>query len=154
MGIKARKSDSKGRGGRPKADRTGSRGKRAGKGAKKTVDAYIDSLDGWQAVAVTRLRDLIRDAVPEAEEAIKWGQPVFSHGGPFCYIRAFKKHVNLGFWRGLSLRDLSGLLQSGGEKMAHVKLTGPDDVRPDAFRAFAREAALLNQRLGDPSRTK
>ena len=119
----------------------------------KDVDDYIASLSGWQAEAMAQLRDLVREAAPDAEEAVKWSQPVYSHSGPFCYMKAFKKHINFGFWRGVQLDDPEGLLQGEGGKMRHVKITSPDDIQPDAFKAFVRAAVELNEEYGDPSRS-
>lgn len=118
----------------------------------KTVDEYVDSLQGWQREVVSMLRDLIREAAPEATEAIKWAQPVYEDHGPFCYIKAFKNHVNFGFWRGADLPDPEGLIESSGKKMGHVKLVGADEIRPEVFAEYVRAAAMLNRTLGDPTK--
>jgi hypothetical protein len=117
-----------------------------------TVDEYIASLDGWQAEVVATLRDLVKAAAPDSAEAIKWAQPVFDYHGPFAYIRAFKNHVNFGFWRGAALDDPLGLLQGDGEKMRHIKLTGPAEINPEAFNQFLQQAIHLNNTLGDPTK--
>lgn len=118
----------------------------------KTVDAYIDELGDWRGQAVAGVRALIREAAPEASEAIKWGQPVYEVNGPFAYINAFANHVNFGFWRGADLADKQQLLEGGGAKMRHVRLDSLDDVHPDAFRELVRNAVRLNRTLGDPTR--
>ena len=118
----------------------------------KTVDEYVDSLQGWQREVVSMLRDLIREAAPEATEAIKWAQPVYEDHGPFCYIKAFKNHVNFGFWRGADLPDPEGLIESSGKKMGHVKLVGSDEIRPEVFAEYVRAAVVLNRTLGDPTK--
>jgi hypothetical protein len=120
--------------------------------AAKSVDEYVAGLSGWQAEVVARLRAIVREAAPEAEEAVKWAQPVYSSGGPFCFIRAHAKHVNLGFWRGVDLDDPERLLEGDGEKMRHVKVTGPEAVRAEAFTAFVRQALRLNAEKGDPTK--
>lgn len=117
-----------------------------------TVDDYIDDLSGWQKDVVSQLRVIVREAAPNAEEAIKWSQPVYSTNGPFCYFKAFGGHVNFGFWRGVDLEDPKGLLQGDGERMRHVKLTSTDEVNPRAFRAFVKDAVRLNQLEDDPTR--
>ena len=118
----------------------------------KDVDDYICQLSGWQAEAASRLRAIVREAAPDAEEAIKWSQPVYSNSGPFCYFKAFKAHINFGFWQGNQLTDPAGLLQSGGKKMAHVKIASLEDIQPDVFKAYVREAVELNLEHGDPSK--
>lgn len=120
--------------------------------AEKTVDAYVDGLDGWQKEAAVQLRGIIRNAAPEARESIKWAQPVYELGGPFCYFKAFKSSLNFGFWRGVDLDDPKGLLEGSGDKMRHVKLTSIEDVNTDAFAAFVRQAIALNQLKGDPTK--
>ena len=121
-------------------------------GKPHTVDDYIAGLDGWRQETVSALRDLVRNAAPDAEEAIKWAQPVYSENGPVCYMKAFANHVNFGFWRGGELTDPDGLLQGGGKKMAHVKITGKDDIPSSALEAFIQEAVRLNRLHGDPTK--
>jgi hypothetical protein len=120
---------------------------------KKTVDGYIHGLSGWQAEVVAAIRKLVREAAPEAKESIKWAQPVYESNGPFCFIRAFKSHVNFGFWRGAEIPDPHGLLQGEGEKMKHVKLTSLQDLAPQAFQDLVRAAVRLNQTKGDPTKS-
>ncbi len=36
--------------------------------AEKTVEAYVDGLEGWQKEAAVQLRGIIKDAAPEARE--------------------------------------------------------------------------------------
>ncbi len=116
----------------------------------KVVDAYIAQLEIWQAEIVSEVRKIVLAAVPEAEEAIKWAQPVYSVNGPFAYIKFFKSSVNFGFWRGV---DPGGLLQGSGEKMRHVKLTNLDDVDQGAFTDFVNQAVSLNLSKGDPTKS-
>ncbi len=120
--------------------------------AEKTVDTYIAGLTGWQAEVVGQVRRIILEAAPDARESIKWAQPVYEANGPFGYIKAFKNSVNFGFWRGVDLDDPHQLLEGTGEKMRHVKLTGPADVRPEAFADFVAQAVRLNREKGDPTK--
>jgi hypothetical protein len=120
---------------------------------KNTVDAYIAQLEGWQGEIVSELRNIVLAAVPEAEEAIKWAQPVYSVNGPFAYIKAFKNSVNFGFWRGVDIDDPGGLLQGSGEKMRHVKIVSLDDIDEPAFIDFAQQAVKLNLTKGDPTKS-
>jgi hypothetical protein len=119
----------------------------------KAVDAYIAQLEIWQAEIVSEVRNIVLAAVPEAEEAIKWAQPVCSINGPLAYIKAFKSSVNFGFWRGVDIDDPGGLLQGSGEKMRHVKLTNLDDVDQGAFTDFVKQAVSLNLSKGDPTKS-
>ena len=119
--------------------------------AEKSVDSYIAGLYDWQAETVSAVRRIILKAAPDTKESIKWAQPVYEVNGPFCYIKAFKKSVNFGFWRGIDLEDPSGRLQGTGEKMRHVKLSGVDEVDSEIFSQFVLQAIELNLAKGDPT---
>lgn len=120
----------------------------------QSVDEYIAGLEPGQAEIATALRKLVREAEPELSEAIKWGQPVFEAGGPVCYIKPFKSHVNFGFWRGAELEDPEGLLETGGSKMGHVKIKEKGEIRKKPFQDLVRQAVELNRRLGNPTARK
>ena len=119
---------------------------------EKNVDAYISNLEDWQGEIVSSVRQILNETAPDTEEAIKWAQPVYSSNGPFAYIKAFKNSVNFGFWRGADLKDPKGLLQGGGDKMRHVKLTSIEDIDAAAFSDFIAQAVQLNQAKGDPTK--
>lgn len=110
------------------------------------MDDYIAGLDDWRGEAVAAVRRIVRDAVPDVEEAIKWAQPVFASSGPLCFVKAFRNHVNFGFWRGTELSAPPGLLAGASQTMAHIKIRSMDDIQPDVFAALVREAAALNAR--------
>ncbi len=120
--------------------------------ADKTVDGYIAGLESWQAEIVSQVRGIILQAAPQAKESIKWAQPVYESGGPFAYMKAFKKAVNFGFWRGIDLDDPKGILEGSGDKMRHVKLTSLEDIDAVQFADFVRQAVKLNQVKGDPTK--
>lgn len=117
-----------------------------------TVDEYLAALTGTPAATAHALRDLIRKTAPELRESIKWGQPVYEKGGPVCYFKAHKNHVTLGFWRGQQLTGLSPRLESGGQKMAHIKLAEPADIDIAEISALIARAIRLNEQEGDPTK--
>lgn len=119
---------------------------------EKTVDNYICGLDGWQQSVALRARSIIRETLPEAEEAIKWGQPVYSIDGPLAYFKAFKSSVNIGFWRGAEMEDPGGLLTGSGERMRHLKVTSETGLDQESLREFLLQGAELNRTQGDPTR--
>ena len=46
------------------------------------IDAQIDGLDDWRGEMLARLRALIREAVPEVVEEVKWRKPANPLGVP------------------------------------------------------------------------
>jgi hypothetical protein len=121
--------------------------------SEKTVDGYIDSVGGERGEIVAALREVILETAPHAREIIKWAQPVYDAGGPFAYIKAFGKSVDLGFWRGSEIRDPTGLLIGEGDRMRRVKLVRIDDVRRDVVADWVRQAVELNRTKGDPTKS-
>jgi len=120
--------------------------------AEKTVDNYIANLNDWQADIVSEIRQIILETVPDADESIKWAQPVYEVNGPFAYIKAFKNSVNFGFWRGVDIEDPDGLLQGSGEKMRHFKLSSREQINKPIFSNYIKQAVKLNLTKGDPTK--
>src|SRR6185295_7046083 len=64
------------------------------------VDAFIKKAADWQQPILNHLRNVVHEACPEVEEAIKWGSPSFMYKGMMCGVDAFKERVTFGFWKG------------------------------------------------------
>ena len=78
-----------------------------------------DTLIDWRSETLDRVRDLIRQADPDAVEERKWikpsnpsGVPTWSHGGIICTGETYRDKVKLTFARGASLADPSGLFNA------------------------------------------
>lgn len=99
----------------------------------KTIDEYVIALPSERKKIASSLIQLEQNAAPSAKLSIKSGNPVFEQNGPFCYIRAFQNHVNFWFWRGAQLESGKGLLQLGGEKMAHIKISNEGEIQKKLF---------------------
>jgi len=115
--------------------------------APPTVDLYIAARVPKVRALLERLRKLVADTRPEAEEMMKWGAPVWCARGdaPEIYLYGGKDHANLGFVQGVGLDDPQGLLKGKGESGRHVKLW-PDKPMPEAALI-----ALIRQCFGGDS---
>ena len=120
--------------------------------AVSKVDDYVAGLPAWQAEIAEAVRALVRAEAPEATETVKWAQPVWESGGPFAYLKAFGKTVNVGFWRGAELEDPEGLLAGEGDRMRHVSLTSAS--LPGGLGPMLRQAVALNAASGDPTKRR
>ena len=96
---------------------------------------------------VQRLRALILEIHPDACEVVRLGEKSASYGcGPrkmiegYAYIMPFRAWVNLGFFRGISLRDPQGLLEGSGRNLRHVKVRSTNDAERPGVRALIEEA--------------
>ncbi|MFN8344244.1 MAG: DUF1801 domain-containing protein [Spirosomataceae bacterium] len=58
-----------------------------------TIDDYIAGFPENIQLILEELRETIRQVVPEAEEAIKYGMPTFIYKGNLVYFAAFKNHI-------------------------------------------------------------
>lgn len=60
----------------------------------KEIETYIQQFPHNVQVILTRLRKLIKDTAPEAEELFSYGMPAykFNHK-PLVYFAAFKNHI-------------------------------------------------------------
>ncbi len=122
--------------------------------AKPAADpeAYVAALGGWQLACVKRLRAALRRA-KSVEEVIKWGNLVYFAGGPVAVIRAEKTRVLFGFWRGERLIELEPRLKPGGKyEMATIEIREGAGISPARATQLMREAVLLNNKLGDPTK--
>jgi uncharacterized protein YdhG (YjbR/CyaY superfamily) len=60
-----------------------------------TVDEYFSKLPELVRTALEQLRQNIKKAAPEAEEAISYQMPAFRFHGILVYYAAFKNHYSL-----------------------------------------------------------
>lgn len=106
------------------------------------ADPFFVSLKEPVATLARDLRSLIREAVPGATEAIKWGMPVYEKSEIICGIRPARDYVALQFYAGgTQLNDPDGLLEGTGKKMRHVKIRSRTDIRRRLFASWLGELA-------------
>jgi hypothetical protein len=114
----------------------------------RLIDARIKELDDWRGKTLSRVRALIKQAVPDVAEEWKWrGVPVWSHNGIICTGETYKSVVKLTFAKGASLKDASGLFNSSleGNTRRAIDLHEGDEINTDAFKTLIRAAAALNK---------
>ncbi|MEZ6130901.1 MAG: DUF1801 domain-containing protein [Planctomycetaceae bacterium] len=58
-----------------------------------TIDGYIAAFPEDVQAILTKIRGIIKDAAPEAEEAIKYQIPTFVLNGNLVHFAAFRKHI-------------------------------------------------------------
>jgi hypothetical protein len=113
---------------------------------QQTLDEILSSLNPQQKETLQKLRQLIRDSVPESVELVKQGKLAYKlEGKDFAWISYTREHVDLDFAMGSSLS--SNLLKSRGvaehsEKVRHVRVDNFTPVKPELER-LVRDAAVL-----------
>jgi hypothetical protein len=112
------------------------------------IDARIKDLGDWRGEMLARLRALIKEADPEVVEEWKWrGVPVWYHAGMICTGETYKSVVKMTFAKGASLKDPSGLFNTGleGNVRRAIDFHEGDRVDAKALKALIREAVALNE---------
>jgi hypothetical protein len=113
----------------------------------RLIDERIAELGDWRGKTLSRVRALIKKAVPDVIEEWKWrGVPVWSHNGIICTGETYKSVVKLTFLKGASLADPSGLFNSSLEGNARraIDIHEGDPLDESAFKTLIRAAASLN----------
>jgi hypothetical protein len=118
---------------------------------QKTVDQYIAAFDDWRTDAMKRLREVVKEGAPHSAVGIKWAQPVWEWNGPMIWMKAYPKHVDIGFWRGTEMDDPKKVLTGDGERMRHIKITSVEEIPADALRELVKQAVKLNTAKGNPT---
>src|SRR5271166_6784813 len=80
------------------------------------IDARIEELGDWRGTTLSRVRALIKQAVPGVVEEWKWrGVPVWYQDGMICTGETYKAVVKFTFAKGAALKDPAGLFNSSLE---------------------------------------
>src|SRR5512135_1329298 len=125
----------------------------AGESPSKLIDAKIKALGGWRGEMLSRLRALIKEAVPNVVEDVKWrkpsnplGVPVWEHDGIICTGETYKAAVKLTFAKGAALDDPSGLFNSSleGNTRRAIDFHEGDKIDEKALKALIRAAVARN----------
>jgi uncharacterized protein YdeI (YjbR/CyaY-like superfamily) len=117
------------------------------------VDAYIERARPFARPILEHIRKRVHSAVPNIEEAKKWGAPAFMLNGKILLIMAaFKAHAALNFWRGQELRGSEADADAMGQ---FGRLKSVDDLPSnDELDRLIREAAELAKTAPAPRKVK
>ncbi len=117
----------------------------------RQIDARIKELDDWRGDTLTRIRAVIRKAVPDVVEEWKWrGVPVWYRDGMICTGETYKSVVKMTFARGAALDDPAGLFNSSleGNVRRAIDFHEGEKIDDKALAALIRAAVALNAQSG------
>ena len=92
------------------------------------VTDYINKAGSKQKAMLVALRKVIHATVPQVQEDLKWGRPVFAAQGNFAYLKTAKEYVTLGFFNVEKIRADLHLLEGTGKDMRHIKIRKEEDI--------------------------
>jgi hypothetical protein len=119
----------------------------------QSVDQKIASLPDWRGAKLSRIRELIKQAVPDVVEEVKWrkasnplGVPTWSHDGIICTGETYRDKVKLTFARGAALEDPAKLFNSSldGNTRRAIDFFENEKMDEEALAALVKAAASLN----------
>jgi hypothetical protein len=112
------------------------------------IDARIEELGDWRGEMLSRLRTLIKEAVPDVVEEWKWrGVPVWYRDGMICTGETYKEVVKTTFANGAAVDDPAHLFNSSldGNTRRAIDFHEGEKINEKALKALIRAAAVLNQ---------
>ena len=123
-----------------------------GQPASVRIDNRIAELGDWRGETLGRMRELIKEAVPDVLEEVKWvkatspGTPTWSHDGIICTGEPYTSVVKLTFAKGASLDDPAKLFNSSleGNTRRAIDIHEGEKVDARAFKTLIRAAVALN----------
>jgi len=122
------------------------------------VEEMVAALPKEERVLVNRLRALVAECIPKAEEKAyyDWAVPFYKHNKLICYIWPYQsKGVQLGFNQGYRMSNEDGVLLSEGRKQVYVMyIKSMKDLNEKQVRALLYEASMIDDSFAKPPKKK
>lgn len=110
----------------------------------ESVDGYLDSLESDEARRrLERIRSIIREEAPDAEEGISYGMPGYKLNGPLVYYAAFKAHCSL-FPAG-KVEQFADILKDYKTSKGTIQLPNDQPLPEELIRSIVRARADENR---------
>ncbi|MBZ9849445.1 DUF1801 domain-containing protein [Mesorhizobium sp. CA14] len=108
------------------------------------VQAYIAAMPGWKSEVGRRLDQLIVQAVPNVQKAVKWNSPFYGMEGEgwFLGIHCFAKYIKVAFFRGLSLKPVPPV-ESRSKDTRYFHIHENDRFDEEQFVSWVKQASQL-----------
>ena len=108
---------------------------------KADVDAFVKTsvLPQFRDI-VEQLRQIMREAAPDASEQIAYRIPMWRRRRFFVFLSPTKKDITFGFSRGKEFQDKYGLLRGVGKASQHLKFKTAAEIKPAIVRYYIKQA--------------
>ncbi len=108
-----------------------------------TVEEIVGKLDAQRRGITEKLRNLVKQTLPDAEEKVKWGNITYLRKSKnLAWIIVYEGHVDFGFFRGAELA--SQRLEGTGKGLRHIKICRIEDIDEAEIARLLRDAANLD----------
>ena len=107
------------------------------------VQAYIASLEPWQAALARRVDALVVKRVPDVRKAVRWRNPFYGVAGQgwFLALAAFQRHVKLSFFKGASLEPVPPV--AGFKSVRSLDVRESDELDEKRLASWIAQAAAI-----------
>jgi hypothetical protein len=112
------------------------------------IDGRIKELGDWRGEVLSRVRELIKKALPDVIEEWKWrGVPTWYDHGIICTGETYKDKVKLTFAKGAKLDDPAGIFNSSleGNVRRAIDFQSGEKINARALSALFKAAAKANR---------
>ena len=107
------------------------------------VQAYIASMEPWQAAIAARVDALVVKHVPRVRKAMRWHCPFYGVEGQgwFLAFSGFQRHVKFSFFKGSLLKPVPPVGQFREVRSLDVRESDPPDEK--RLAAWIKQAASI-----------
>jgi hypothetical protein len=107
------------------------------------VQAYIASMEPWQAAIAQRVDALVVKRVPGVRKAVRWHCPFYGVEGQgwFLAFAAFQRHVKFSFFKGASLEPVPPI--GGSKSVRSLDVRDSDPLDETQLARWIEQAAAL-----------
>lgn len=121
--------------------------------AGQKIDAILAKTSDWRGETLGRLRELLKQAIPDVVESIKWvkpsnpdGVPTWEHNGIICTGELYKDKVKLTFAKGAQVDDPEKIFNSSLEGNARraIDFFEGDKLNESGLVTLFANAAAVN----------
>jgi uncharacterized protein YdhG (YjbR/CyaY superfamily) len=105
------------------------------------IDKYLKSLPDQQRIVLEKLRQTIKEIVPEAQEVISYQMPAYKYHGMLVGFAAFKNHCSFVPWNSKTVEQFKEELNDFSVSKGTIRFT-PEKPIPDALLKKIIEARV------------
>lgn len=108
------------------------------------VQEYIAAMPGWKSAVGRRLDELITQAVPGVQKAVKWNSPLYGveGNGWILGVHCFAKYIKVAFFRGTSLTPVPPG-ESKSAETRYLNIYEEDELDEAQFISWVKQASVL-----------
>lgn len=133
------------------------------------VEEFLLTLPKEESVIVKRLRALVKECLPKAQEKLNYGAPYYTHHRMICFIwppsaywgpkrisdKLKDKGVSLGFCYGNMMSNDEGVLLAEGRKQVYVVyFKSLKEIDEQLVKSLLFEAGLLDDTFANKRKLK